>query len=118
MQDGLQEAQPRAGRVRGRGAAPATRTSSDVQYERGRQAIERAHWAVAVQQFTELAEARGERADAALYWRAYAFDKMNRAAEAFASIAELGKSFPTSRWLPDARALELQVRQRSGQPVP
>src|SRR5215510_7813674 len=86
-------------------------------YERGRNAIEREQWARAVEQFSALVSDRAPRADAALYWRAYAFDKLNRQPDALTSIAELSKSFPSSRWLSDARALELQIRQRAGQPV-
>ena len=89
----------------------------DAVYERARQAIERAQWTQALQQFTMLAEANAPRSDAAMYWRAYAFDKMNRHADALAAVGELFKNFPSSRWVPDARALELQLRQRSGQPV-
>ena len=89
----------------------------DVQYARARQAIERAQWSQAVQQFTMLAQTKAPRADAATYWRAYALDKMNRHADALAAVGELFKAFPASRWVPDARALELQVRQRSGQTV-
>ena len=61
--------------------------------------------------------AKAPRADAALYWRAYSFDKLNRQTEALTSVAELLKAYPSSRWLADARALEIQVRQRAGQPV-
>jgi len=89
----------------------------DAQYERARQAIERAQWPQAVEQFTTLAEAKAPRSDAAMYWRAYALDKMNRQMDALTAVGDLFKSFPTSRWVPDAKALELQVRQRSGQPV-
>ncbi len=42
---------------------------------------------------------------------------MNRQTEALTSVAELLKVYPSSRWLADARALEIQVRQRAGQPV-
>lgn len=90
----------------------------DVAYERARQAIERAQWSQAVQQFTLLAQIKAPRADAATYWRAYALDKMNRHADALAAVGELFKNFPASRWASDARALEFQVRQRTGQPVP
>jgi len=92
-------------------------TQWDAVYERARQAIERAQWSQALQQFTVLAQANAPRSDAAMYWRAYAFDKMNQHTEALAAVGELFKNFPASRWVPDARALELQLRQRSGQPV-
>jgi hypothetical protein len=102
--------------VRPRGAREG-RDQWDVAYERARQAIERAQWPQAVQQFTMLAQAKAPRADAAMYWRAYALDKMNRHSDALAAVADLFRSFPSSRWVSDARALELQVRQRSGQTV-
>jgi hypothetical protein len=86
-------------------------------YEQGQNAIERAQWNQAVERFTALVSAKAPRADAALYWRAYSLDKLNRQTEALTSVAELLKIYPSSRWLADARALEIQVRQRAGQPV-
>jgi hypothetical protein len=105
-------------RERQRGPQGDGRRQADTMYESARLAIERAQWSLAVQQFTALAQTRGPRSDAAMYWRAYAFDKMNRSTDALAAVGELFKSFPSSRWVGDARALELQVRQRSGQAVP
>jgi len=110
-------AQRRGGQPRSQGDQQGPEAQWEAQYQRARQAIERAQWSQAVQQFTQLSQAWAPRADAATYWRAYSLDKMNRHAEALAAVGELFKSFPTSRWVVDARALELQVRQRSGQPV-
>ena len=115
------QAQQRASEAQARGAARDAERDArswETQYEAARQAIERAQWSLAAQQFTVLAEARAPRADAAMYWRAYAFDKMNRHADALAAVGDLFKNFPASRWAGDARALELQVRQRFGQAVP
>jgi len=86
-------------------------------YEQGQNAIERAQWQRAVERFTVLVDSKAPRADAALYWRAYSFDKLNRQTEALTSVAELLKGYPSSRWIAEARALEIQVRQRAGQPV-
>ena len=86
-------------------------------YEQGQNAIERAQWQRAIERFTVLVDSKAPRADAALYWRAYSLDKLNRQAEALTSVAELLKGYPSSRWIADARALEIQVRQRAGQPV-
>lgn len=97
--------------------AERQRERFDSVYERAQGAIERAQWPQAVELFTAVAAAKASRADAALYWRAYSLDKLNRQAEALTSVAELIKVYPTSRWLADARALEIQVRQRAGQPV-
>ena len=55
------------------------------------------------------------RVDAALYWKAYALDKLNQQADALAAVQDLIKRFPQSRWISDAKALELQVRQNAGQ---
>ena len=57
----------------------------------------------------------GSKADAGLYWKAYALNKAGRAADALATIAQLRKAAPQSKWLNDARALEMEIRQRSGQ---
>ena len=86
-------------------------------YEQGQNAIERAQWQQAIERFTVLVDSKAPRADAALYWRAYSLDKLNRQPEALTSVAELLKGYPASRWVADARALEIQVRQRAGQPV-
>ena len=94
-----------------------SRDRFDNLYEQGQEAIERAQWPQAVERFTALVSAKAPRADAALYWRAYSLDKLNRQAEALTSVAELLKTYPSSRWAADARALEIQVRQRAGQPV-
>lgn len=87
-------------------------------YERAQRSIERDQWGEAVAQFQAIVAAAGARADAALYWKAYALDKLGQRVEALTAVAELTKAFPKSRWLGDARALEVQVRQRVGQSVP
>ena len=89
----------------------------DGAYERAQRSIERGEWARAIDQFRELSNANFPRADAALYWQAYSLDRLNRQAEALTTVAELLKNYPMSRWLNDARALEIAMRQRAGQPV-
>jgi hypothetical protein len=86
-------------------------------YDRGQEALERSEWANAIERFQQIAALQGARADAAIFWKAYALDKMGQHAEALAAVAELAKGFPNSRWLSDAKALEIQVRQSVGQPV-
>ena len=98
-------------------ASGARRRERRAQYERAQRSIERGEWARAIEQFRELANANFPRADAALYWQAYSLDRLNRQAEALTTVAELLKSYPMSRWLNDARALEIAMRQRAGQPV-
>src|SRR5579864_313157 len=86
-------------------------------YERGQRAIERSRWDDAVESFTEVISRGGSRADGALYWKAYALNKLGRREEALAAIADLRKTYPSSRWLDDAKAFEVEVRQQSGKPV-
>lgn len=86
-------------------------------YERGQAAIDARHYEKAVQAFSEAAAQKGEHADGALYWKAYACDKLGRYADALAALAQLRQAYASSRWLDDAKALELQARQDAGQKV-
>ena len=76
-----------------------------------------ARWDRAVNSFTRLADLKGTRADAALYWKAYAQNRLGQRADALTTISELTKGYPNSRYLKEARALELEVRNAAGQPV-
>ncbi|MGH3116936.1 MAG: HEAT repeat domain-containing protein, partial [Gaiellales bacterium] len=53
--------------------------------------------------------------DAAQYWKAYAQNRLGQRAEALATIAELIKSHPASRYVSQAKQLEADVRRTSGQ---
>ena len=76
------------------------------------------HWDQAWPFYGEVATRGGARADGALYWKAYALNKLGRREEALAAIAELRKSYASSRWLDDAKALEVEVKQANGARVP
>lgn len=93
------------------------RDREDRDYEAGQRLLERSQWMQAAERFAAVAALKGTRVDAALYWRAYALDRLGQKAEALAAAAELIKGFPSSRWVSDAKALEIQVRQSVGQPV-
>jgi HEAT repeat protein len=86
-------------------------------YDDGTYALDDSHWEDAIRKFDALAQLKGSKADAALYWKAYAENKLGRRADALATIAALRHDYPQSRWLNDAKALEVEVRQSSGQPV-
>jgi tetratricopeptide (TPR) repeat protein len=87
----------------------------DRAYERGQRALDGRRWDEALDDFTQAAGSGGSRVDGALYWKAYALAKLGRRDDAVAALAELRKSYPSSRWLEDAKALELEVKQASGQ---
>ena len=95
----------------------ARRDREESLYDAGRSLLEKAQWQQAAERFSSLASLKGSRVDAALYWKAYALDKLGQKAEALATTSELITGYPTSRWMNDAKALEIQVRQSVGQPV-
>jgi len=92
-------------------------SSDDRLYGSGQRELDQSHWNAALTDFSEVAAHGGARAEGALYWKAYALNKLNRRDEALAAIAELRKSHPGSKWLDDAAALEIEVKQASGQNV-
>jgi HEAT repeats len=86
-------------------------------YDDGREALDEDHYDKAEAKFSELAQMNGAQADAALYWKAYAENRMGKRDAALATIADLKQRYPQSRWQKDASALEIEVRQRTGQPT-
>ena len=86
-------------------------------YENGREALDDDRYDRAESKFDQLAQLNGPQTDAALYWKAYAENRLGKRDTALASIAELKRRFPQSRWQKDASALEIEVRQSTGNPV-
>jgi len=84
-------------------------------YEEGTDAIDEEEWPRAVRQFDRVIAMAGKRADAALYWKAYALSREGRRSDALTAIAQLKTAAPKSRWLDDAKALEIEIGQGSGQ---
>ena len=91
--------------------------SDDRLYSAGQSALDNRQWDQAVEYFNQVISHNTARVDGALYWKAYALGKLGRRDEANAAIAELRKSYASSRWLDDAKALELELKQASGQTV-
>jgi len=84
-------------------------------YDDGREDLDEDRYDQAAAKFRELAELNGPQTDAALYWKAYAENRLGKRDTALATIADMKRRFPQSRWLKDAGALELEVRQTTGQ---
>lgn len=91
--------------------------SDDSLYNAGLRALDAHKWDEALEAFNQVASRAGARADGAWYWKAYTLNRLGRRDEALAAIAELRKSYATSRWLDEAKALEIQVKQDQGHPV-
>jgi HEAT repeats len=86
-------------------------------YDDGREALDDDRYDQAASKFQQLVELNGPQTDAALYWKAYAENRLGKRDTALASIADLKRRFPQSRWQKDASALEIEVKQATGQPV-
>jgi hypothetical protein len=86
-------------------------------YDDGREALDDEKYEQARDRFSELAKTNGPQTDAALYWEAYADQRLGQRQAALAALADLKSRFPQSRWQKDASALEIEVRQNSGQPA-
>jgi hypothetical protein len=104
---------PRPGRV----PEPET-VDPDVLYECGRRALDRAEWDNALRFFTRVPTTPGApRAAGAIYWRAYAQNKLGQRAEALSTLSALEAHPARGGWANEAKALEIEIRQSSGQRV-
>ena len=83
----------------------------------GQSALDSSRWDRAVDDFDRVIQMKGARADAALYWKAYAQNKLGQRPEALNTIQRSDQGFPKSRYLRDAKALEVEVRRDTGSPV-
>lgn len=98
-------------------SAALTEDQNDELLERARNLIEEGRFDRALDPLNRVIAARGSKTDAALYWKAYSLAKLNQRADALTTISDLNKQFASSRWIKDAKALEVEIRQASGQTV-
>jgi HEAT repeat protein len=97
---------------------PAAQTKEETLYSDGTRAINDAHWAQAESIFSNLASQHGARAEAALYWEAYAANKQGNAARALEICAELRHAYPQGNWVKECSALEIEIHGKSDDPMP
>jgi tetratricopeptide (TPR) repeat protein len=91
--------------------------AGDPEYQKGLRALDTREWDDAVKHFDSSASHKGSTADAALYWKAYAQNRAGRREEALETISDLKQDYPSSRWIKDASALEVEMRAATGDPV-
>lgn len=96
---------------------PAASDKEDALYHTGQSQLDNSDFAAAAKTFGDLAALKGRKADAALYWRAYAQNKSGDRQGAAATIAQLRRDYPASKWINDAGALEVEMHQASGKRV-
>jgi HEAT repeat protein len=97
-------------------AVPQLSTREDELYSAGTEALNGEDYDEAVSKFDQVTKLRGRKADAALYWKAYALAKTGNKSQAAATIADLRKSYPQSKWLKDAGALEVEMKGATANP--
>ncbi|HWK11405.1 MAG TPA: HEAT repeat domain-containing protein [Vicinamibacterales bacterium] len=102
---------------RDRERADREREQQNRYYDAGREALDNARWETAVSNFDRVIDMKGTRADAALYFKAYAQNRAGQRADALNTIGVLKRDYPKSRYLEQAKALEVEVRSEAGQPV-
>ena len=114
-----QGAKPVPGPVPGpKGDRPARiDNNEDRNYQNGTRALDNGRWDEAVQYFTQVVNQNGTRADGAMYWIAWAQNKQGNSAAALEWLQRLNSTYKESRWVAEARALDVEIRQSAGQKV-
>jgi HEAT repeat protein len=79
-------------------------------YADGTRAINESRWADAASIFGKVAAQRGDRADGALYWKAYAENKEGQPARALETCESLGENFRKSHYISDCDALRVEIQ--------
>ena len=87
-------------------AAQASR--EDQLYAQANDALNASNYQEAAAKFSQVAEMKARKADGALYWKAYALNKMGNRTDAASAIAQLRSRYPKSSWLKDATAMEME----------
>lgn len=97
--------------------AEARAEQENDEYDEGTDALDEHDYQRAIDAFREVVNLKGEHQDAAMYWIAYAQNKMGNRSDALATLLQFQKAFPNSRWMEDAKQTEVEIRQSSGQVV-
>src|SRR5207248_1463848 len=71
----------------------------------------------ALDSYSQVVKAGRAHVDEALYWQAYAQDKLGQDPQALRTIAQLRREYPRSQWIKDAGALEQEILRKQGKTV-
>ena len=77
-------------------------------YDDGQRALREQDWTAAAEFFKEAIKADKQTADASMYWRAHALYRAGRSKEAERQVATLERKYPDSRWVKEARVLQIE----------
>ena len=86
----------------------STAVLAQTPYDEGQKALREQQWVEAADQFEQAIKTDKEQADAAMYWRAYAFYKAGRSKEAERELRRLERKYPKSSWVKEAQALRIE----------
>ena len=86
----------------------STAVLAQTPYDEGQKALREQQWVEAAEQFEQAIKTDKEQADAAMYWRAYAFYKAGRSKEAERELRRLERKYPKSNWVKEAQALRIE----------
>lgn len=98
-------------------ALAAANAPDSAAYAEGTRAINEGRWADAVSIFTKVIQKQSAHADGALYWKAYAENKLGEVHPALDTCSLLRRDFPSSQWIDECGALEIEIRSKNNQPV-
>jgi hypothetical protein len=85
-------------------------SDDDSSYTAGTQAMDAHNWPGAVNAFDKVINAKGKRVDAALYWKAYSLNKLNKLQLASATCDQLHSQYMDSPWNRDCAALAPNIQ--------
>jgi len=122
QRDREQEARDREPEQRDREQEARDRTQEQIDrehglYEQAEEQIDSGKLQSAIEKLNTIISEHGAHAEGALYWKAYTENRLGQRSDALEALQTLRRTFPQSRWLDDAKALEVEVRQSSGQSV-
>jgi hypothetical protein len=80
-------------------------------------AINEGRWKDAQKLFSILGVQQPEFADGALYWQAYAQNKLGEVKTALESCDKLRHTFPFSKWIDECGALQIEIQSKTGNPL-
>ena len=90
---------------------------SNNAFNQGRSFLDQRQYERAIVSFDRVIAQKSTRSDAALYYKAYSQWKLGRPDDAVATINQLRKEYPQSRYLKDASALEVDVKKTPPQQI-
>jgi hypothetical protein len=84
-------------------------SAPEDEYATGTRAMDEHRWPDALTAFDKVINAKGERVDAALYWKAYSLNKLGNTPLAVATCKQLRAQFVNSSWNKDCDTIALNV---------